>query len=454
MPTNEKQNDDLRYSYLTNDSLNNACRVRLTYDTVLSHIFYKQIAKDIIKKINKADKRSKKYGVRIDLSIKNGMYQLDSFFKKLLTEIKKSCDVPINVIANFGKYRIGKNDVRYLFDGSELKELARLRTTLHALGDGSLLFSETQDGNYWTLTQVLEANSCIQGLAQTVKENDLSPFEALLFVCTWAQKNLDRNYDTEKADETTNTIIAAVENKKILCVGFSQFVMAVVQSLEKEWVEGNRLGIETIPVAFDKNEEHDIYVSKHAQSKCYLVDKKYNINGEVIADVHGFRNGLWLTATDNGTILTVRPISIFSEIASNHNLYKIYTQRNMEKSKRKRISSLKLDLIDNKTQTQILMQTKINAMLAKTLESHDIHNETFDEAYEKIIPLVFPEAKPGDLIAPIPEFIDAETRKCGWYGHLEISRDDNKNFWIDVLEKLVVNEQTKTSIGNDPNLSK
>ncbi len=422
------------------------CRTALTYnvkDALSSDEDISATAKKIVNSLDEYHKRKwNNFKIEINLSLEKGasIYKIDEYFERLLSEIQKTHEINVNIVVNFNEEKLGKHDVRYLLDDTELINLAKLQETLHKFGTGQLLFRESQYGKCWDLTQVIKTNNCIQDLVETIKENKLSPFEALLFICTWAQKNINY-YDTDSVSENTNTIAAAVNNKKVRCVGFSQFVTAVVKSLGLEYLqEDNALFANgTINVAYEetKDGKTKYFCSDHSQSKCYLIDKKYDIHGEVIADALGFKEyGFDLRKLDNNTtLLTMSPITTFSSLQEKNPYYKIYPG-DYETCDVKKYDGIFFHniKIDGESQRKVLKETKINAKISKGLQQNGICFSSYTKAYKKVIPLIFPELKPGDIVAPIPTFLDAEKKYWTANKTIEISRNEIRDFWMKQVE--------------------
>lgn len=426
------------------------CGTALTYnvkDALSSDEDISTIAKKIVNRLNDFDKKKwNKIKLEINLSLEKGasIYKIDEYFERLLSEIQKTNGVSVDVLVNFGEEKLGKDDVRYLLDDSEIINLVKLQEKIHKLGTGQLLFRELPYGDCWNLTQVIKANNCIQDIAQTIKENKLSPFEALLFICTWAQKNIEYYYaDVDVNDENTNTIVAAVNNQKIRCVGFSQFITAVVKRLGVDYLQDDNVLMAngTIAVAYEKSEWRKVkkfFCSDHCQLKCYIVDKKYNIDGEVIADALGFAGyGIDLRKIDGDiTFLAKSPIATFSRLKSRNKQYKIYSG-DLENSEID-VGGLFFTKIhvDGKSQRQVLKETKINSRVAKTLQQRGIPSRLYTQAYGKIIPLIFPELKHGDIIAPIPTFLDDEKKSYEVDKTISISQNEIRNFWMKKIEDI------------------
>lgn len=389
--------------------------------------------------------------VSIRLTLKKGgnIDKIDEYVDSIVKEFKKVHNCAIkNVYVNFGEKKLGKKNVRYLIDENGLENLVKLQSVAKKY-QAELLFGEMDSSTRWNLQQVIKANKCVNDLAKNIKDNNLSPFEALLYICTWLQKNIKYNEAELENDETTNTIVGAVNNLKIRCVGFSQFVLAVVEVLKDYGYENGDIlkSSGSISVSYSPTyiEACKVYASNHSQTMFYIKDKKYNIDGEVIADPLGFKNyGFDLRKTDKGiTAITLSPLATFSRLKQSNKLYKIYSGNLEMSSVLVTITPLHSKYhVDGKNKKQVLKETRQNAKLARKSEQHGISQSQLDRAYNKIIPLIFKEAKEGDMIAPKPTFTE-ENWECD--KTIAVCDNETKNFW----EKMINNNDNTTTVFND-----
>ena len=72
----------------------------------------------------------------------------------------------------------------------------------------------------------------------------------------------------------------------------------------------------------------------------------------------------------------------------------------------------------------------------------------YREAYSKIIPLVFPKAKAGDIIAPVLAFHDEE-HGFEYDATINISQDRDRDFWEEALEKAIQSQKRNKTDENE-----
>lgn len=375
-----------------------------------------KMAKKIVLNIYISGWRSGEINIGLSLDKDDPLFNIDTLFDKLLFKVKnllmainKDLDFKVNLNINFGDGLL-KNDtntVRYLIDKEGLSNLYKLQEKMRQHHYGQLFFHESSyDPTHWDLSQVIRANNHIDNLIKKIEENNLSPFEALLFICTWAQKNLcfKDSYldDGGFSHEKNNTIVSALNTKGVMCVGFSQFVMAIVKRLSFDYFKDGSIlmpnGMMAVSFREPKLNGKEPFSADHSQSKYYLIDKKYQMEGEVIADVLGTSCFFGAEIDNNITLITLNPISTFSGIKSRNNSYKIYRADSAEAGFVEQVGSK--FYVNGKSQRKVLKEANINAQIAENLQIKKISPTLLKKAYNKIIPLVFHELKAGDIIAP------------------------------------------------------
>ncbi len=436
---------------LVENTPRNIVKIPFTYninDSLKTDEDIKKIVKKFNKKIRDVEDDNELFEIGLTLEKGASIYKIDDYFSRILSELKLPEKTKFRVVVNFGDKKLGKNNVRYLLGKAESANLIRLQQVLEK-HNGTLFFSEKEEPNVlWTLNNVLKANDGVYDLAKTIKENNLSPFEALLYICTWEQKNIQYDWSRHDRRELYNTIVSAMNNKSVRCVGFSQLVKAVVDVLGVDYLQEDKclMNVETLMVGSDKEQKGNLsyFSPSHSQSKYYLIDKKYDIEGEIIADpLSSYEDYyyLWKLA-NNITVISMRPLNTFSKIKDELGDYKIYDFNNKEcikgYIKRNKV------IIEGKTQSKILKDTEKKEKISIALEQKNISEAVLKQAYEKIIPLVFPEAQAGDLIVPvIPPTIKEEGYNgvSMWYD-LGVVPNEGKEIVMDILQDHIKEEHS------------
>ena len=235
--------------------------------------------------------------------LKDDMDNVLSLLKQL--GVKES-----NIIMNFDEKDFKTKDgVRYLRNEYTLGELSLTEQRLKRDWNAKVYYSEhfhylpelfnhwndfddfnsdmkklSDEGVLWTLPQLRKANFCVEEVANIIKENNLSPMEAISYIDRFISKNLSYDHEIfEKENlnddvryELTNSIVAAINRKKITCVGYSSFIQAVADRLD-EFNNGDYLDVSMLSV-YNKNGCHSICSAN-------IKDKKYDsINRKVLLD--------------------------------------------------------------------------------------------------------------------------------------------------------------------------
>lgn len=239
--------------------------------------------------------------INIKLTIPKDMELNAENINKICTFISNARDVsgfePGEIDISFDQFKIAAGSSRYRFEPRRLSDIENLNTKLTSMGctvkyaEFNTKFNDDKEGSTkWDFEQLKKANTQIDSLAETIKKNKLSPFEAVLFIAAWSSKNLKYNDATGARDnEINNTIVSAVNNQLVRCVGFSEFANAVLNAAGFDQTYGKEgsgvLFAEKIMTTVRKDNDGNI-VPDHCQSMIHIEDPKYNINGNYIMDVN------------------------------------------------------------------------------------------------------------------------------------------------------------------------
>ena len=138
-----------------------------------------------------------------------------------------------------------------------------------------------EDKRLWTLDQVKKANFAIDELVKIIKKKELSPLEAMHFIFAFSALNFKYG-SLKKNKNRSNTIVAAINRKKIKCVGYSQFLNAIVGELYDHFANsGDVLISESLSsVKCSITPEWS-----HAFNVVYIKDSKYDLDGRYVSDL-------------------------------------------------------------------------------------------------------------------------------------------------------------------------
>lgn len=140
----------------------------------------------------------------------------------------------------------------------------------------SIMNGDTSQFNgLWTFEQVVKANEEIDKLVKSIKDANLSPYEAMTFI----HKYITDNYYYKNTDsiESSRTITGAVLYKEIVCVGYASMVKAIVDKLDMP-----NLKCDYLSCRFRMKDLSGL--GAHMQNLVAIKDDKYGIDGVYVED--------------------------------------------------------------------------------------------------------------------------------------------------------------------------
>lgn len=181
-----------------------------------------------------------------------------------------------------------KNDenANYIYSSQEFEKIIELDKFLKTKGmKESIIFDEFSQfgpeedyksaGNFWTLEQVILANEKVDSVVKFIKDNNLSPYEAMLFIHRYITSVF--KYTEGKLGEAS-TIVGAYNNNKIICSGYSSLTKAII----------DKLGYKDLSCDFISCGLYSKFPFKklgsHSQIVVHIKDEKYGIDGHYIND--------------------------------------------------------------------------------------------------------------------------------------------------------------------------
>lgn len=133
----------------------------------------------------------------------------------------------------------------------------------------------SQFNGLWTFEQVVKANEEIDKLVKSIKDANLSPYEAMTFI----HKYITDNYYYNNTDniESSRTITGAILYKEIVCVGYASMVKAIVDKLDMP-----NLKCDYLSCRFRRRDLSGF--GAHMQNLVAIKDDKYGIDGVYVED--------------------------------------------------------------------------------------------------------------------------------------------------------------------------
>ena len=164
---------------------------------------------------------------------------------------------------NFG------NHGRY-YDKEEFKNLLEVEEYIKRYYYKQYELKFSGDGSQFTKSQIINANSKIEEVVETLKKSKLSPYEKIAYVHKLLSEFQYVNYEN-KTDLGRN-LYSVLNTRNMICVGYSALFKAILDELNDENI---KCKIETLSTYDGDNEKPDW----HAFNCVYLKDDKYNIEG-------------------------------------------------------------------------------------------------------------------------------------------------------------------------------
>ena len=180
----------------------------------------------------------------------------------------------------------------YIYTPEEFEALKPLNEWCLQNKNKPLHFSESTLGvskeDTWNYDQVKHANEQIDEVCKEIKDRNLSPFEAVLFV---HDKATDFAYSESAKNYESRTLPGLFSENKIVCVGYSHYVKAIFDRLHKEGLMEGIKKVEINPCMFNKTTKEALQDDRHinANSSEHKIghvnniieinDPKYGISG-------------------------------------------------------------------------------------------------------------------------------------------------------------------------------
>lgn len=220
------------------------------------------------------------------------LFSLDknNITKENIDYLKKYCsilleqnkEVKVGIDSKMGSQDNG-DKANYLYSADELNLVGELDSVLRKYDDNNTVkfnelhkFKNIDDyKKAWTFEQVLKANVFIDFIVRDIKKNKLTPFETILYL---HNKFSQLKYKASNNIEEARVIVGVVNNKKIVCSGYSSLLKAVIDRLEDK-----NLTCDIVGCGFFSKDNKNL--GKHTHNLVYINDSQYNIKGYYACDI-------------------------------------------------------------------------------------------------------------------------------------------------------------------------
>lgn len=245
------------------------------------------------------DKRKKVKSLKIVLVVEKD-YLLDSSFKRNFTSL----------LDKLSSYNIYPHNITVTMEESqrrfESSEWQKIKDAEALLSQKGVQFGFEDMAKTWSIKQVEKANSQVTVIADQIRKSNLSPYEKLLMAYL---KVTSRRYASEDSDQhysESRSVFGILNSDKIVCVGFSELLMAIMQEVGDENIQ---LFSNSVACSSDGKTINAF----HANLIVYINDESKGINGYYYLDP------TWDCAKDNSSPQSLRyfmvPLSDIGKIS-------------------------------------------------------------------------------------------------------------------------------------------
>ena len=236
----------------------------------------------LIKLINYLDN---KVNVRINVSqLKEEKIDLNKI-NKVMSEAEEN-GLTATFYVEGSSFSDDSYPVPMLFSQNRLDELVDLNNHIVSKGGDGIRFLESDYyiDQSWDFEQVISANSSIDSIVADIKKYNFSEFEAMAYIHLMISSQFE--YKEDKTSINPRSFVGALNSDKIVCVGYSMLVKAIVDKLDMPGLKCS-LFLSTLtstPHYSSIFGENISSSSGHMQDFVSINDAKYNINGNYIED--------------------------------------------------------------------------------------------------------------------------------------------------------------------------
>jgi len=203
---------------------------------------------------------------------------IDNITKRIHACKEKGLHVMVGIDYDMSSKKNDSN-VDYIYSKEEMRLLLELDNTLKNNGYDGIVFSEMNEisrirdfKGKWGLEQVVNANKRIDDYAKYILDNNLSPFEAMIYIHKMASKFV---YKYGGIFEQGRVLPSVINDANIVCAGYASFVKAIVDKIN---LPGLKCDIKGCTIG--KGREFQ----GHCHNVVHIEDSKYDISGVYVED--------------------------------------------------------------------------------------------------------------------------------------------------------------------------
>ncbi len=175
----------------------------------------------------------------------------------------------------------------YVYSPEEKAKVIQLHKLINEHGTGEIRFKELNSvsedvsdsldfGTAWTMRDVATANKSLDAIVETIKLNNLSPFETMVFIHEYITSTFAYK---EGGLESCRVIPGAFKNGEIVCSGYASMVKAIIDKLDNK-----DLSCDIVGCTLYKGKLLSRMEGGHAHNMIHIRDPKYGIDGVYMED--------------------------------------------------------------------------------------------------------------------------------------------------------------------------
>ena len=202
---------------------------------------------------------------------------IDLILEKMKVAKQKGFEFMVGIDGDMST-KSNDDKVDYVYSKAQMELLLELDNALKNNGYSGVVFSEMRRidkpedfDRKWSLEQVVNANREIDGYANYILKNNLSPFEAMIYIHKMASQFVYRDGILENG----RVLPSILNSTDIVCSGYASFVKAIVDRINLPGLTCDLKGCDI---------GNKGVMSGHCHNLIHIEDSKYEIKGTYMED--------------------------------------------------------------------------------------------------------------------------------------------------------------------------
>ena len=214
---------------------------------------------------------------------------LDNFMNKMYDYKFLNQKTKVLLHNNFNEKELHNDETPYIYEETDLAKTKTIIADLRRMGFVNILFSEYFDENeeeqpQWKFSAVNKTNKYIVNIMKKIKNNNLTPYETMIFLHSvatlvpYSERSQKKGFNQYNLGEL-RSVVGMVNKKEAVCTAYSHFIKAIVSGLNNKDLTADINCCYIKDGAFNSNVYRFLSGGNHAQNLITINDEKYKING-------------------------------------------------------------------------------------------------------------------------------------------------------------------------------